>query len=352
MSDERELLAGAVTDLLTDHCGPDRVAAADGGWDEGLWRHLDRAGLTGIGIPEEAGGSGGDVADAAVVARLCASFAAPVPIAPTLLVAPWLRDAAGLAQRPGPAAVAGKADVTAVRADGGWTLHGEARGVPWGGCAASVLVLASTDEGLALAEVVGAAATPGTSPAGEPSDTLRFHGLGLPDERVRPVTTELLGELRLRQALATTVMLAGALDRVLQLTRRYVGERVQFGKPISSFQLVKQKVAVLAGEVAVAGAAADAAVLAVAAGSTDAAPAVLAARVRAARSATAATAIAHQLHGALGFTREHQLQHFTRRLWAWRDDGDAEGTLQEELGRILAERGAAGFWPTVVRAGV
>jgi acyl-CoA dehydrogenase len=351
VSDERELLAGAVTELLTDHCGPDRVAAADGGWDEALWGHLERAGLTGIGVPEEAGGSGGDLADAAVVARLCANFAAPVPIASTLLIAPWLRDAAGLGHRPGPAAIAGESALTAVRDAGGWALAGEARAVPWGRCATGVLVLASTDGGLALVDADGAAVIPGVNPAGEPSDTLRFDGVRVPDDRVRPVTTDLLGELRLRRALATTVLLAGALDRVLDLTRQYVGERVQFGKPISSFQLVKRKVAVLAGEVAVAGAAADAAVLAVAEGSTDAAPAVLAARVRAARSATEATAIAHQLHGALGFTREHRLQHFTRRLWVWRDEDGAEGAFGEELGRMLAERGAADFWPTVVRAG-
>jgi acyl-CoA dehydrogenase len=156
----------------------------------------------------------------------------------------------------------------------------------------------------------------------------------------------------MRQALAATVMLAGALGTVLDLTRRYAGERVQFGKPISAFQMVKRQVALLAGEVAVAGAAADAAVRAVATASADATPAVLAARVRAARSATAATAIAHQVHGAIGFTREHRLQHFTRRLWAWRDCGDAEGALQEELGRLLAERGGDRLWTTVTRAGV
>jgi acyl-CoA dehydrogenase len=153
VSTERELLESSVTDLLTDRCTPEVVEAADGSWDAGLWGHLERAGLTAIGVPEEAGGSGGDLLDAAVVARRCAAFAAPVPIAPTLLVAPWLREAAGLAHRPGPAAVAGTADVTAVRGDGGWTLSGSAHRVPWGRCADSVLVLVGTPEGLALADV-------------------------------------------------------------------------------------------------------------------------------------------------------------------------------------------------------
>jgi acyl-CoA dehydrogenase len=352
VSTERELLESSVTDLLTDRCTPEVVEAADGSWDAGLWGHLERAGLTAIGVPEEAGGSGGDLLDAAVVARRCAAFAAPVPIAPTLLVAPWLREAAGLAHRPGPAAVAGTADVTAVRGDGGWTLSGSAHRVPWGRCADSVLVLVGTPEGLALADVRGAAVHPAADAAGEPSDTLVFDGVAVPDGAMRPVSTDLLTALRMRQALAATVMLAGALGTVLDLTRRYAGERVQFGKPISAFQMVKRQVALLAGEVAVAGAAADAAVRAVATASADATPAVLAARVRAARSATAATAIAHQVHGAIGFTREHRLQHFTRRLWAWRDCGDAEGALQEELGRLLAERGGDRLWTTVTRAGV
>jgi acyl-CoA dehydrogenase len=352
VSAEREMLESSVTELLTDRCTPDVVAAADGTWDAALWGHLERAGLTAIGVPEEAGGSGGDLLDAAVVARRCAAFAAPVPIAPTLLVAPWLRDAAGLAHQPGPAAIAGAADVNAARGDGGWALSGSAHHVPWGSCAESVLVLVGTPDGLALADVTGATVRPVADPAGEPCDTLVFDDVRVPEDRVRPVTTDLLAALRMRQALATTVMLAGALDTVLELTRRYAGERVQFGKPISTFQLVKRQVALLAGEVAVAGAAADAAVRAVATPSADPLPAVLAARLRAARSATAVTTIAHQVHGAIGFTREHRLQHFTRRLWAWRDAGDGEGALQEQLGRLLAERGGDQLWTTVTRAGV
>jgi acyl-CoA dehydrogenase len=354
VSAERELLETSLTELLTDRCTPEVVAAADGSWDPGLWSHLDRAGLTAVGVPEEAGGSGGGLLDAALVARCCAAFAAPVPIAPTLLVAPWLREAAGLAHRPGPAAVAGTAAVTAARDAGGWVLAGYARRVAWGRCAESVLVLVGTPEGLALADVADGAVEPAADAAGEPSDTVVFDGVRVPDERVRPVTTRLLTALRMRQALATTVMLAGALDTVLDLTRRYAGERVQFGRPISAFQLVKRQVAQLAGEVAVAGAAADAAVREVAAAPADGdpLPAVLAARVRAARSATAATAIAHQVHGAIGFTREHRLQHFTRRLWTWRDAHDGEGALQEELGRLLAERGGDRLWTTVTRAGV
>ncbi|MGB0407600.1 MAG: acyl-CoA dehydrogenase, partial [Pseudomonadales bacterium] len=55
--------------------------------------------------------------------------------------------------------------------------------------------------------------------------------------------------------------------------------------------------------------------------------------------------IAHQVHGAMGFTHEHQLHHRTRRLWCWRDQHGHEAYWQAVLGRALCAAGADALWP-------
>jgi alkylation response protein AidB-like acyl-CoA dehydrogenase len=54
--------------------------------------------------------------------------------------------------------------------------------------------------------------------------------------------------------------------------------------------------------------------------------------------------IAHQVHGAMGFTYEHQLHHLTRRLWAWRDEYGAEPVWQRRLGREVIAAGGDRVW--------
>ena len=66
-------------------------------------------------------------------------------------------------------------------------------------------------------------------------------------------------------------------------------------------------------------------------------------------SATRATSIAHQVHGAIGFTYEHHLNYATRRLWSWREACGADAWWAERLGRAAIEARAAGFWPSITR---
>ena len=143
--------------------------------------------------------------------------------------------------------------------------------------------------------------------------------------------------------------MAGALDATLAMTLEYAGDRVQFGRPLAKFQAVQQQLSVLAGQVAAAGRAADWAVAAVEAGQGDEAIAV--AKARSGEAAGIAAEICHQLHGAIGFTREYALQHLSRRLWAWRDEFGPEVVWQRELGRLAAKSGPEGLWPFISGTG-
>jgi acyl-CoA dehydrogenase len=106
---------------------------------------------------------------------------------------------------------------------------------------------------------------------------------------------------------------------------------------------VQHLLAVLAGQAAAASAAADVAVEASAGAPDEFAIAVAKARVG--EAAGKGAEIAHQVHGAMGFTREHNLHYSTRRLWSWRDEFGNEAHWQMRLGRLVAARGADALWP-------
>ena len=119
----------------------------------------------------------------------------------------------------------------------------------------------------------------------------------------------------------------------------------QFGRPIGRFQIVQQYLALAAAEVAAAKAAVAVAIEAAAGEGAEFAVAV--AKVRAGQAADATCALAHQIHGAIGFTAEHRLHHFTTRLWSWRDEFGTTAEWAERLGRIVVARGADALWPSI-----
>ena len=146
------------------------------------------------------------------------------------------------------------------------------------------------------------------------------------------------------------------MEWLLAQSVQYASDRVQFGKPIGKNQAIQQQLALLAGEVA---AARVAAIVACAdaphadaphAGTTDCAATVFSAavaKIRCGEAASRAAAIAHQVHGAIGFTQEHPLHFATRRLWAWREQFGTDAQWAARLGRAAIQAGADGFWPAL-----
>ena len=129
MSDQ-DLVVETVRDILGGH--EPFVLTPERPWDRNLWRDLAGAGLTGVGVPEEAGGSGGEWADAVAVVRTLAAGAAAVPVAEQLLVAGPALLAAGLPVPPSdePLSVALDGAVTAELAGEEWSLTGTVVDVP------------------------------------------------------------------------------------------------------------------------------------------------------------------------------------------------------------------------------
>jgi alkylation response protein AidB-like acyl-CoA dehydrogenase len=351
MNDRTEL-TDLVADIMKAHGGPAVVEASEKSWSAALWKQLEETGLTAVGIAEEAGGSGGTFGDAAAVIRGAARAAAPVPLVGTLLLAPYLRAAFDAPYRPGPAAVAVGSILTATAGDDRARLTGTITEVAYGRIADNVLVLGRDDAAgrVLLAEIPGAELTweQHENLAGEPRDTAEVSREVAATWSLPVVELDRLTEqLRDIEALGLSLSIVGALQTVQELTVGYAKEREQFGKPISKFQAVKQLGAVLAGEVAVTDAAVSAAVELVEAGAATGFP-IAAARVRAALAATEVSKIAHQIHGAIGYTREYRLHQYTRRLWSWRDEGRSEAQWSEIAGRRVLANGRDRVWETLV----
>jgi acyl-CoA dehydrogenase len=149
-------------------------------------------------------------------------------------------------------------------------------------------------------------------------------------------------------AAARAMQMAGALEAILELAVHYANERVAFARPIGKFQAVQHNLARLAGETAAAVAAAGSAADTIARASSIDEAVLLeaaAAKIRVGEAAGEGAAIAHQVFGAIGFTQEHTLHRFTRRLWAWRDDFGNESAWAVKLGNLVAAKGADGLWP-------
>jgi acyl-CoA dehydrogenase len=117
---------------------------------------------------------------------------------------------------------------------------------------------------------------------------------------------------------------------------------VQFGRPIGNFQVIQHNIAVIAGHVVAGTAAADLA--AESFGAADPLPVAIA-KVRCGEAAGAVASSAHQIHGALGFTAEHALHRYSKRLWAWRDECGPEAYWSEIIGNAALQAGSEGLWP-------
>lgn len=352
-SDVRAMLVESATRLFADHVDAKLLDAAKrDGWSPGLWRIVEETQLPLVAIAEEAGGAGGTLSDLAAVLRIAGRYAAPIPLAETAL-AGWMLASCGLPIASGPLAcgpVHGE-DVNARPHGAQWILSGSMQRVPWARIAQHLVVLVAGPAGAMVACVDPKLCklSPGRNLAGEPRDDVMLDGVVVAGNLVAPAAPGVDHfALRLRGALARSLLMAGALERALELAVRYSTERTQFGRKIGQFQAIQQELARFAGEVAAAVAAALSAAGALERGA-DALLAVAAAKIRTAQAAHEGSLIAHQVHGAIGVTDEYALHHSTLRLWAWREEFGNEAAWATELGRAIAAAGADRLWPLLTR---
>lgn len=298
------------------------------------WGSLADAGFVRLLVPEDAEGFGGDWGDFAAVMQVAGAAPLAQPLGEAMLAA-MLLARAGVVAPPGLVTVGSGGGALTRGVFTGWVAA-----VPWGSAASAVLASVETGEDDPVLLLLPAGkVTSGVSPAGEPRDRIDYV----------EVTPVVLGaaDLTLFGAYLRAVQTAGALAAALDLVLAHVSSREQFGKPLAKLQAVQQALAVLAEEVAAVTMAVAAAADALDRG--GGAFEMMAARLRANMAITRGVAIAHQVHGAIGFTQDYPLQALTRRMMGWRSDFGGD-RWAEVLGAVALAEGEE-FWARLVARG-
>lgn len=341
MNEEQQLILETTNRILNDLCTTEVVNDSQAGsFAAELWRTLDETGLTLAGFPESVGGAGGRIQDSLMVIREAAKIGAPLPLAETFIAAHLLQSV-GQYIGDGPLTIA----VGNFEIDSHSILTGRADNVAFARWCKHVVFIANRNftpvlcrVPLSLFEISQV-----TNMAGEPRDTVEAE-FAIAENQIFNMEMDLSDELQLLGAMTRSVMMSGALESALELSVQYALERQQFGRPIARFQAVQQQLAVFAGEVAASIRAADA--LIESADRLDQME-VAVAKSRIGDAAGTGAEIAHQVHGAMGYTMEHNLNHRTRRLWCWRDEYGNERYWQEVLGKQVTSVGADELWPMI-----
>jgi len=326
-----------------------REDAASGQFPEALWMRIEEAGLAMALVPEAAGGFGVLPGEALGLVRIAGAHGLPLPLAETLIANAVLAGA-NLALPGGRLTIAEGESLRLERrgekihASGHLTLVPFAR---WANRIVTIAVLDGADYVLSL-PVKELALDPAQDLAGMPRDDAEVD-LALTEADVGVVSRPVEG-MRALGALIRSLAIAGAMETILEMSVQYANDRVQFGRPIGKFQAIQHYLATMAGETAASRTAAE-----MAAGSYDTpafALTVAAAKARAGEAAEKVGALAHQIHGAIGYTQEHSLHHFTKRIWGWRDEFGTELDWTGELGRAALSSPHDTFWHFITDSAV
>ncbi len=290
MSEERELLRETVAALVDKHASPAAVRQAiesERGYDESLWKLLcEQVGAAALVVPEELGGAGGELADAAVVLEELAKALAPTPLLGTTLAELALLSA----EEPDADAIEQLAEGAAIGTvvfDPDFAVNG----------AIADVVIATDGETL----------TRWTQFAVTPVDTM---DPTRPLARLEPQATSNLGPdpgLADTAAILVAAEQIGAAARCLDLTVEYTKNRVQFGRPIGSFQALKHRMADLYVAVQSARAVVNEAI------AEPSATSAALARFSASEAFSTVAAEAVQMHGGIAITWEHDVQLYFKR---------------------------------------
>ncbi len=307
--------------LLADAAPPTVVRLIDaGGSADDCWSMIAESGFLDALVPEEQGGAGLSLADIDPLLRALGARTVPVPVGETM-VARALLAAAGINRPDGAIVLA-----TAARAGDGWATGA----VPLATLACHALVdfegkarLVDLDE--CVVEPVGV--------HGSRSGILRWSG----EPTARESFSAPGGGLRALAAMIRATAIAGAGDRLLDLTTAYANERVQFGKPIGRQQAIQQQLAVMAEHAIAARISAQ---LVCAGGLPVSLRAVATAKTVTSQAVVPLATIAHAVHGAIGISEEYDLQLYTRRLHEWRMADGSERYWGRLLGAARMESNA------------
>jgi alkylation response protein AidB-like acyl-CoA dehydrogenase len=343
-SAEQEQFAASLHDMLVaaDVPGAARQwASGDQAGGLALWRKLAGAGVTALAVPQRWGGLGASPLDLVVACEELGHHALPGPVAESVAAVPWL-----IAALAGPA----PGDVPAGEAEANGVLAGAALAGQWlPGLAAGDLIAtvalppqlpyaADADAAgmvlLAEADTVWLAEPRARRRSVDPARSL-FEVGGRQVLARGPATAAAIARAFEAGVLASAAQLLGAGHALLAASVRHAGQRIQFGRPVGAFQAVKHQLADTAIGLEFARPLLDTAASTLAAHGRDVARDVSAAKVACTDAARRAARSALQVHGAIGYTEEHDLHLWLTKVRAlagsWGSQAEHRARIMDEL---------------------
>lgn len=306
--------------------------------DRALWQRLDSLGLIRLTGAEAAGGSGAGWPEAAELLTAAVRHGVRAPFAEHDLLACWLLEATG---QP----LDDEVRTVCVQPSNGNT----ASGVPWAGDADRIVVLAPAGDEYRLTEFDPAelSLTAGVNLIGEPRDAVTLQ----PTTMTGPtVPAALVDQLRRKSAMVRAIQVCAALDGAVTMSIEHVASRVQFGRPLAKFQAIQNLISDAAAEAALARAATEAALTTAIATGWESAHLdfqIATARSCAGHAASVVVRNAHQVHGAIGTTREHRLHEFTRAALAWRSEFGSVRYWDDQVAEAAVAAGGQQLWALI-----
>ena len=352
LDEVQQMLRSSAREFLAQECQPSLVRAMeddDKGYSPELWQKMADLGWTGLAFPEEYGGTGGRFLDLAVLLEEIGRALVPGPFFSTVVLGGLtVLDAGSDAQKtelltgicrgqlmmtlaltePSATYAPSGVQTTATADAGGFAINGTKLFVSNSHVADIMIVAARTTQSADAAEGITTFLVPRDTPGigisplntlgSDKQSEVTFSDVRVPRDRV-------LGEVDRgwpiferairRAAAAGCVEMLGGAEAVLEMTVEYAKQRVAFGRPIGTFQAVQHHCADIATDVECSRNVVYKAVCRLSEGH-PATEEVSLAKVWVSLAYRRVCALATQSHGAIGFTKEHNLQLYTRRARA------------------------------------
>ena len=374
LTEEQSLIEPSVRDFLAaeyDFARRQRSVQAPHACEPTVWRQFADMGWLGLLVPERAGGLGVGMLEAGLVMRAFGRHLVVEPYAATALLATPLLAAHGRSEQRSDwlpplidgsrRAVLAHEEITAPlpwlprttvarREGGGWVLRGRKQLVP-GACGADLLLVSARVDapgqghrifavrpGTAGVQVNAAATADGAQAADLTLQDVRLSDADLLGEDVDASTP--LAEACAWHLVALCWEAVGAMEALQEQTAAYVLQRVQFGQPLSQFQVVAHRLAEMAVCCVDALASCELAALRLEAGPAEATELASMAKSKVGRESRFVGQQAVQLHGAMGVTEELPVASWFRKLTAFSQQGGSTSAHSREFGLAMLRTGA------------
>ncbi|MDA9623408.1 acyl-CoA/acyl-ACP dehydrogenase [Rhodobiaceae bacterium] len=340
LSETSQILSDTVEKIFSDNVTKQCIINSEKGeWPKELWNEIIENGLNLVLVPEALGGVGGSWFDAGILFKAIGKYQAPIPLAENIVAGHLL----GLGGIPLPD------DSIVTILDGEFSikddkLSGISKRTPFGSSATHGVALINdkSSSKVILLSIPKDSISDDKNLALESRSNIDFMDVEILSSSEILFSSDYILKIG---ALMRSCQIAGGLEFLLDQSVKYANDRIQFGRPIAKFQAIQQELAVLATHVAASGVAADYASSSMDDGCEDLA--IASAKSRVDDAVSIGASIAHQVHGAIGFTYEHGLHFATRRLWSWRAEYGSGSYWAKSIGQKAVASGSKNFWPSI-----